>query len=308
MRPRQRGLNLGLILLATEIFRVGIENVPPVTLLTLGLNIFLFLSPMKPLLGTCISLHNTWYKQDWSRLFYSPFHHADDWHLYFNMVSMLWKGLKLERKLGSNWFAYMLLVFSVVTGLTYLLLETVLVELTKDSSYTLQCSVGFSGVLFALKVVNNYYDPWDISYIMGVPIASQYACWIELVLIHLISPGTSFVGHLAGIIVGIMYTKGPLRYLMKLVGGIFSTHDYARSQVYYRGQGYAGYRTADNYGPYENDYSRGLSEEEQLNEAIWDSLRDNGGSHNDRRHYNVRTPRHLSEEEMRQQRLNRFAR
>lgn len=50
MRNRQRGLNLGLLLLASQVFQLGIDNIPPVTLATLGLNVYLFLFPAKHLL------------------------------------------------------------------------------------------------------------------------------------------------------------------------------------------------------------------------------------------------------------------
>lgn len=83
---------------------------------------------------------------DWRRLLLSPFHHADDWHLYFNMASLLWKGMKLERRLGGAWFFYLLSVFSALTGLVYLLLEALLTQLTGDQSYSMACAVGFSGM------------------------------------------------------------------------------------------------------------------------------------------------------------------
>lgn len=96
---------------------------------------------------TCLSVREAYWYRDWNRLLLSPFHHADDMHLYFNMASLLWKGIKLERKLGGAWFAYLLSVFSLLTGLVYLLLEAGLTHMTDDSSYSLQCAVGFSGVL-----------------------------------------------------------------------------------------------------------------------------------------------------------------
>ncbi|MBN3296714.1 RHBL4 protein, partial [Amia calva] len=202
MRPRQRGINVGLLLLISQIYQVGFNNIPPVTLATLGLNIYLFLAPLKNLLNVCISVQHAFTYRDWQRLLFSPFHHADDWHLYFNMVSLLYKGVRLEKRLGSPWFGYIIAV-------------------TNDPSYKMQCAVGFSGVLFALKVVNNHYFPGGVTHVMGVPVVNKYACWAELVLIHFMSPGTSFVGHLAGILVGLMYTMGPLKTLMKTSAGTF---------------------------------------------------------------------------------------
>ena len=84
--------------------------------------------------------------RDWRRLLLSPFHHLDDWHLYFNMASFLMKGIRLERRLGGAWFFYLLSVFSLLTGFVYLVLEALLTELTDDSSYRMTCAVGFSGI------------------------------------------------------------------------------------------------------------------------------------------------------------------
>lgn len=83
---------------------------------------------------------------DWRRLVLSPLHHVDDLHLYFNMVSFLYKGRRLERELGQEWFIYLLVVFSLLTDLVYLLLEGLLTWLTLDDHYSLVCGVGFSGM------------------------------------------------------------------------------------------------------------------------------------------------------------------
>ncbi|NXD85663.1 RHBL4 protein, partial [Halcyon senegalensis] len=189
MQRRQGRVSTGLLLLLYQISQVGLQNIPSVTLGVLVLNIFLFLSPAKPLSEACLSVREGFYGRDWQRLLLSPFHHADDWHLYYNMISMLWKGIGLERKLKSTWFAYVIAVFSVLVGVVYMVLEFMLVKVLDDPSYERNCAVGFSGVLFALKVLNNHYNPGRVSNVLGLPIPSKYACWVELVAIHLISPG-----------------------------------------------------------------------------------------------------------------------
>ncbi|XP_077064013.1 rhomboid-related protein 4 [Siphateles boraxobius] len=327
MRNRQRGSNLGLLLLASQVFQLGIDNIPPVTLATLGLNVYLFLFPVKPLLQTCLSVREAYWYGDWARLLLSPFHHVDDMHLYFNMASLLWKGIKLERKLGGAWFAYLLSVFSLLTGLVYLLLETGLTRMTEDSSYSLQCAVGFSGVLFGLKVVNNHYHPGGSTYVMGLPIANRYSCWVELVLIHVMNPGTSFVGHLAGILVGLLYTKGPLKRLMKTCAGfVTSNGHHGVQQTYYNSSGYSGYGMPNppntNYGqqsfdrrqydthmasaPPQHPYTAGLSDEEQYQAAVRASLSDRGGPTQARSSYATYSHPNPTPEEIRWRRLQRF--
>lgn len=47
---RQRRSHLGLLLLASQVFQVGVDHIPPVTLAVLGLNVYLFLFPAAHLL------------------------------------------------------------------------------------------------------------------------------------------------------------------------------------------------------------------------------------------------------------------
>lgn len=304
MRSRQRGSNLGLLLLASQLIQVGFDNIPPVTLAVLGLNAYLYLFPAAPLMQACVSVDQAYKLKDWRRLLLSPLHHADDMHLYFNMVSLLWKGMRLERRLGGPFFLFLLSVFSVLTGVIYLLLEAALTELTEDYSYSMQCAVGFSGVLFGLKVLVNHYFPGGTTYLMGFPVSNRYASWAELVLIHVTSPGTSFIGHLSGILVGLLYTSGPLKTIMKKCAGLFA--DY-RPRTHYSSSGYSGYDTRySHYSGTTNSpfYTGGMTEEEQLERAIRNSLNDRGQAH-----HRAAPPPYgfqLSDEELRQQRLRRF--
>ncbi|XP_073927991.1 rhomboid-related protein 4 isoform X5 [Castor canadensis] len=284
MQRRSRGVNTGLILLLSQIFHVGINNIPPVTLATLALNVWLFLNPLKPLLNSCLSVEKCYQQKDWQRLLLSPLHHADDWHLYFNMVSMLWKGINLERRLGSRWFAYVIIVFSILTGVVYLLLQFAISELMGEPDFRRNCAVGFSGVLFALKVLNNHYCPGGFVNVLGFPVPNRFASWAELVAIHFISPGTSFAGHLAGILVGLLYTQGPMKKIMETCAGIFSSNNsYPGQQYYFNSAGHSGYQNHYSYsrpGLYEDVprnydvYTAGLSEEEQLERALRASLWD----------------------------------
>ncbi|KAL6052557.1 hypothetical protein STEG23_025307, partial [Scotinomys teguina] len=189
MQRRSRGINVGLLMLLSQVFHIGINNIPPVTLATLALNVWLFLNPLKPLYHSCISVEKCYQQKDWQRLLLSPLHHADDWHLYFNMVSMLWKGIKLERRLGSRWFAYIIATFSLLTGVVYLLLQFALAEFMNQPDFRRNCAVGFSGVLFALKVLNNHYCPGGFVNILGFPVPNRFACWAELLAIHFCTPG-----------------------------------------------------------------------------------------------------------------------
>lgn len=83
----------------------------------------------------CISAGRVWYYKQWSRLFLSPFFHLDDWHIYYNMVSFVWKGISLERHFGSGYFLYMLAVFSVLSSVVYCGLQIALTQFFDQASY-----------------------------------------------------------------------------------------------------------------------------------------------------------------------------
>ena len=217
-QQRRRGPGLGLILLAAQLFNVGFDRIPPVALSVIGVNVGVYLKLLNqlPRLGkACVSAEYVWDYGDWKRLILASFYHLDDWHLYYNMASFLWKGISLERSLGSAGFLYVLTVFSVLTNIVLVALDVLFANVLGDPSYFYTCAAGFSGVIFALKVLTTYDLPSGVSYVMGMfPVPVRYACWAELLLIQLLVPNASFTGHLAGILVGLMYVKGPLKPLM----------------------------------------------------------------------------------------------
>ncbi|XP_070609409.1 rhomboid-related protein 4 [Erythrolamprus reginae] len=316
MQRRHKGFNMGVLFLLSQLYQVGFHNIPPVTLATLAVNIFLFLQPLTPLDKACISVNYCLYEKDWHRLYLSAFHHADDWHLYFNMVSLLWKGIKLENRLGTMWFGYIIALFSLLVGAVYLFLEAILAELLGDPLYELHCAVGFSGkdVILLWKVLNNYYHPGGSTNIMGVNVSNKYSCWLELLAIHVLNPRSSFAGHLAGILVGLMYTMGPLRIFMTACAGgrVFPT-SFSEQRNNYRTRNFR-YSGNPSYPPNNYDtYTGGLTEEEQFERAVNNSLRERGSN---TRHYTSErrtygfwfSPDELSAEELRRQRLNRFER
>uniref|UniRef100_A0A1I8HK38 Rhomboid domain-containing protein n=2 Tax=Macrostomum lignano TaxID=282301 RepID=A0A1I8HK38_9PLAT len=220
LQSRHRGGRgyLGLLLLAAELTQTG--PVPPVTLsFILGqaaLYIGLVPSMDLSLSQVCISPVWVYYRRDYLRLLLGSFYHADDWHLYYNMVSFLWKGRTLERMMGSAYFLILIAVFAPLIGCVEVALAFAAEAGMGKSHYLSDCSVGFSGVIFALKVLTTYNLPPGVSYVMGfLPVHSRLAVWAELVIIQLVTPNASLLGHLAGILVGLAYVKGPLRLIME---------------------------------------------------------------------------------------------
>ena len=192
----------------------------PVTLGVLGLNLLAFFQPGRnwpSIHQACISVRGAWFDREWKRIFLASFYHSGDFHLYYNMASFVWKAISLESYYGSGYFVYMVAVFSVATNLLYIAINYALAEVLDQWSYINSCAVGFSGVLFALKVVTTHIQPAGMTRVMGfIPVPMRIACWVELVLISVLFPHVSFVGHLAGILVGFAFVYGPLQTIMNI--------------------------------------------------------------------------------------------
>lgn len=267
---------MGLMLLFYQLFGViGIDKIPPVTLSCIGLQVAIFLRlfklPWNHPSQVCISVYNVWKKKEFLRLLYGALEHGDDWHLYYNMLSFALKGQSLERRYGSVKYFYILSSFTVLTSI-------VLVALNALASKYLDfdgraCSIGFSGVIFALKVLTTHHDRNYMSQVMGIPIVvpAKYAVWVELVMIQLFVPNVSFFGHLAGILVGMAYVQGPLKYVLDLVYSAITGSHVPTSQPRFAPRTERSSYARDTYNQF---VPPGMSEEEQLRRAMEESMQE----------------------------------
>ncbi|KAK6623373.1 hypothetical protein RUM43_009225 [Polyplax serrata] len=215
-RRRRHGLELGLILLLNELLQFGMKNIPPVTLTSILGQTLLYMGLINvpwDKEDVCLSGNGVLKNKDWKRLLLSALEHGDDMHLYYNMASFLIKGRSLEKRYGSKNFAFVLLFLTLVTSGMYLLLAVLMTEITENVAYMESCAIGFSGVIFALKVLTTHEEPNLTAMLVGIQIPGRYAAWIELILIHLLVPNSSFMGHLAGILAGVIYCN-------TIIGGI----------------------------------------------------------------------------------------
>lgn len=144
---------------------------------------------------------------DLKRFFLSAFYHIGESHLVYNMMSLLWKGIQLETSMGSMEFTSMIAALLCLSqGITLLIAKSLLIFFDYETAYYDQYAVGFSGVLFAMKVVVNSQSD-DMTFLNGLLVPSRHAAWAELILIQMFVPGVSFIGHLGGILAGLLYLK-----------------------------------------------------------------------------------------------------
>ncbi|KAI4335128.1 hypothetical protein L6164_013803 [Bauhinia variegata] len=167
---------------------------------------------------------------DLKRFLLSVFYHVGEPHLVYNMLSLLWKGIQLETAMGSVEFASMIAALVALSqGTTLLLAKSLLLFFDYERAYYNEYAVGFSGVLFAMKVVLNSQSE-NYSYVHGLIVPSRYAAWAELILIQMFVPGVSFLGHLGGILAGLLYLRlrgsysgsDPLTFLIRGLKGVLT--------------------------------------------------------------------------------------
>jgi rhomboid domain-containing protein 1 len=132
--------------------------------------------------------------------------HGSDAHLAGNALSFLHKAAQLEAAWGGAALAAALLTLTLLTQVLYVALGAAGARLLDAPALGAQCAVGFSGVIFALKVICQARaggDGWES--VGGVRVPARLAAWAELVLISLVSPHASFLAHLAGICAGLLF-------------------------------------------------------------------------------------------------------
>ncbi|XP_059635749.1 rhomboid-like protein 14, mitochondrial [Cornus florida] len=195
----------------SEYCRLGWK--PPVTAGLLAANTLIYLRQPAFVDSMLPTLHEVLFNphlilkhRDLKRFLLSAFYHIDESHLVYNMMSLLWKGIQLETSMGSVEFASMVAaLLGMSQGITLVLAKSLLF-FDYGRAYYQEYAVGFSGVLFAMKVVLNSQSD-NYTYIHGLTIPSRYAAWAELVLIQMFVPRVSFLGHLGGILAGILYLR-----------------------------------------------------------------------------------------------------
>ncbi|XP_076165390.1 rhomboid-related protein 4 [Ptiloglossa arizonensis] len=211
MRPaqrRQQGLQYGVLLLGMQAMNYGIDKIPPVTLITIIGQVLLYVGLIKVPWNAeevCISTIKVFKHRNWKSFLVSNFEHGSDMHLYYNMISLILKGSYLEPMYGTMNFAFLLIILSLGCSTMYIILGYILMQLTGDYAYYTQCAIGFSSVLFALKLIVVCEEQDRVHNVGGFRVPSKIAVWVELILIHLLVPQSSFIGHLGGIFVGCLY-------------------------------------------------------------------------------------------------------
>eukprot|EP00586_Coscinodiscus_wailesii_P015706 CAMPEP_0172499100 /NCGR_PEP_ID=MMETSP1066-20121228/122016_1 /TAXON_ID=671091 /ORGANISM="Coscinodiscus wailesii, Strain CCMP2513" /LENGTH=202 /DNA_ID=CAMNT_0013272659 /DNA_START=180 /DNA_END=785 /DNA_ORIENTATION=- len=154
------------------------------------------------------------YLHSYYRLVTNTLFHGGLMHIGMNMSATLAIGNTLERRFGTLKYGLTVSWGILLTSGVYVLTAwalSVVAGASSNDGLMYSHSVGFSGVIFQLSVIEAHLSPESSRSVFGffrVP-AWGYP-WALLIAIQVIMPHISFMGHLAGIIVGTLQVYGYL--------------------------------------------------------------------------------------------------
>ena len=151
---------------------------------------------------------------EYYRILSAAFVHGGILHIFMNMSSLLQLGMTLEVQFGSLQFLLLSLWSVVLVGVLYL-------ALSWASSFVLgpgqlgSSAVGYSGVLFCYAVIEANHTTEASRSIFGMfNVPAKLMPFVLLVLLQVLIPNISMLGHLAGVIVGLAAVGGGLNVFM----------------------------------------------------------------------------------------------
>lgn len=155
---------------------------------------------------------------EYYRLLTSAVYHGGLLHLGMNSMSMLAIGGLLEKRVGTTALMVTICYIMVLTSALYVTVAWIAYEfLNHHQGMMYQHSVGFSGVLFHLSVLECHYGPLQARSLFGmISVSPALYPWVLLVALQFIMPNLSFWGHLSGILVGTAQAHGYLNMILPL--------------------------------------------------------------------------------------------
>ena len=158
---------------------------------------------------------NVLYQHEFYRIFTSCVFHGGLLHIGFNMMSTAAIGSLLEKRFGTLRHLFTVFVGMFLTSSTYILVACLLSWICRWDNLMYQHSLGFSGVLFQLSVLEANLSPNSTRSVFGMAQVPAYLYpWALLVALQIFMPQISFVGHLSGIFVGTLQLYGVLDALI----------------------------------------------------------------------------------------------
>lgn len=137
------------------------------------------------------------------RLFTYVLYHENVMDFSLSAVLMVFPCSGLERGIGTVRFLHRSLLLSSITGLSHVLLESLLFSPSNRSTVN-----GFVPLALSVLGLITISSAMQKAYIMGVSVPTASLPWIILIIITLFFPNTAFICNVLAIVTGMLYGKG----------------------------------------------------------------------------------------------------
>ena len=199
-------------------FKDFLRETPPVTLAVIAtcLSLFLLQNALDmnlSLITMCPSLVID--SHQYYRILTHAIFHSSLMHIGMNMITTYQFSPGVEKRLGTLRLGLSILWSILLSSFLYIGISWLLSQLFGYKHLWYQHAVGFSGVVFHVIVLDAHSSPnqsFTIFWLVTVP--GYVYPWALLVLVQLILPNVSFLGHLCGILMGKFQVYGYLDYLL----------------------------------------------------------------------------------------------
>ncbi|GAB2220817.1 hypothetical protein Droror1_Dr00008491 [Drosera rotundifolia] len=151
------------------------------------------------------------------RIYTSIMFHSSLLHVMFNMLALVPLGSELERIMGSIRMLHMIILLATSSALFHILIALLAAynPLHHYVNFMNECSIGFSGVLFSMIVIETSLSGIQSRSVLGLfEVPAKWYAWILLLVFQLLMSNVSLLGHLCGILSGFAYTYGLFTYLL----------------------------------------------------------------------------------------------
>uniref|UniRef100_A0A0D9VWZ9 UBA domain-containing protein n=1 Tax=Leersia perrieri TaxID=77586 RepID=A0A0D9VWZ9_9ORYZ len=151
------------------------------------------------------------------RFYTSIVFHGSLLHVLFNMLALVPLGTELERIMGSVRLLFLMFLLATTNAIFHLIIAFLVTynPLHPVSYLVDECSIGFSGVIFSMIVIETSLSGVQSRSVFGLfNVPAKWYAWILLVLFQFLASNVSLLGHLCGILSGFAYTYGLFNYLL----------------------------------------------------------------------------------------------
>ena len=179
-----------------------------IIILNVAIHVIIFLTTFN--IGeVSISGQKVLLRGEYYRLVTNAFTHVGLLHIAMNMSTMLQLGNSMEMQFGSLPFLFLTIWGVLMIGFIYVGISYLMWKISGSFHFMQTSAVGYSGVLFMYAIMEAFHTRVENQSFFGMCVvpARMYP-FVLMIAIQLAMPSISFLGHLSGVIMGLLTVYG----------------------------------------------------------------------------------------------------